>query len=293
MSPRGSGDPSVTWQRRATSYHWSACYRGGRGGGHGQDPDHQRDDSRRERGGTVCRRRAGEGTAHRLRAAGWRAAAGRRAGHRRRRRDADARARGAAWPRQLPRRRLERGLHAPAARGARPRDHAQRPDHARLWLHERAVGGGRQAAARHRDPERDRRRPYPRPALPRQRPGDHGHGRARRRQRPPSPPPRDADLRLGRRRARRDPQGLPPARPRADGSAEAERVGRHGAAQQPLPARGHDRRRDGGGHGDRPRRRRARLCPCSERGVRQDVRAARPRHHLSRQLRGRGGARPA
>src|SRR3989442_3921314 len=42
-----------------------------------------------------------------------------------------------------------------------PRDHTQRPDHARLWLHERAVGGGRQAAARHRDPERDRRRPYP------------------------------------------------------------------------------------------------------------------------------------
>ena len=106
---------------------------------------------------------------------GRRAAARGRAGHRRRRRHPDAGAHRAARPRELPRRGPQLGLHAPAARGARPGHDAQRADHARLRLHERAVGRLGQAPARHGDPQRDQGRSHPRPALPGQRPGDHGH----------------------------------------------------------------------------------------------------------------------
>jgi hypothetical protein len=42
-------------------------------------------------------------------------------------------------------------------------------------------------------------------------------------------------------------------------SPEAQHLGRQRAAQQPLRAGRHDRRRGGGGHGDRPRRRCARV----------------------------------
>ena len=195
---------------------------------------------RRQRGGAVSRRRAGRGPAHRRGAAGRGPAARRRARHRRRRRHADARAHRAARPRELPRRRLELGLHAPAARGAHPRHHAQCQDHARLRLHERAVGRRGQAAARRRDPQRDQRRPHPRPALPRQWPGDHRHRRARRRERAAPAASRDADLHLGRRRARRDPEGLPPARARGRRSPQAQRLRRHRAAQQPRRPRRDD-----------------------------------------------------
>ena len=47
------------------------------------------------------------------------------------------------------------------------------------------------------------------------------------------PHQRDADLRLGGRRARRDPQGLPRAPAGGRRSPEAQRLGRQRAAQQP------------------------------------------------------------
>ena len=103
----------------------------------------------------------------------------------------------------------------------------------------------------------------------------------------------DADLRLGGRRPRRDPQGLPPAGARGRRSPEAQSLGRHRAAQQPLRAGGDDGRRGGGGDGDRAGRRRARVRARPQRGVGQDVRPPRHRHHLSRQFRRRGSARPA
>jgi imidazolonepropionase-like amidohydrolase len=72
----------------------------------------------------------------------------------------------------------------------------------------------------------------PGPALPRQWPGDHGHGRARRRERAAPAPSRDADVHLGRRWARRDPEGLPPPRARGRRSPEAQRLGPDGQGDQ-------------------------------------------------------------
>ena len=84
---------------------------------------------------------------------------------------------------------------------------------------------------------------------PRQRPGDHGDGRARRHQ-PAAPAAlRDADLRVGRGRARRDPPRVPPPRARGRRPAEAQPLGRPRDVELSIRADPDDRRRGGGGDG--------------------------------------------
>ena len=97
------------------------------------------------------------------------------------------------------------------------------------------VGGLGQAAARHRHPQRDQRRPHPRAALPGQRSGDHGHRRPRRRatrctcptwRRRPSPGCADGpdEIRKVCRLLVREGADL----------LKLNVSGRHGTAQQPL-----------------------------------------------------------
>jgi hypothetical protein len=91
---------------------------------------------------------------------------------------------------------------------------------------------------------------------------------------------------VGGRRAGSDPTRLPHPGPGGHRPPQAQHLGRHRAAQLALSARGDDRRGGRGGDGDRPGRRCARLRARAQRGVGEDVRAARAGHHLPRQLRG-------
>ena len=114
----------------------------------------------------------------------------------------------------------------------------------------------------------------PGPALPGQWAGAHGQRRAGRREPAPPAPCRDADLRLGGRRPRRDPQGLPPAGARGPDLLKLNSRATPGRATA-LRAGGDDRRRGGGGDGDRPGRRRTGVRARTQRGVGQDVRPHR------------------
>ena len=117
----------------------------------------------------------------------------------------------------------------------------------------------------------------------------------------PAPPAalRDTDLRVGGRRAGRDPPRVPHPGARRRRSAEAESVGRPRDVQLSIGPDADDRGRGGRGHGDRAGGEAPRGGALPECRIRDDGPAPRHRGDLSRQLRRRaragragGGARP-
>ena len=184
-------------------------------------------------------------------------------------------------------------------RGADAHHGAQCADDARLRLHERVLGRVGEAAPGHRAAPGDRGGTRGRAPAPRQWPGDHGDGRARRYESDAPASLRDADVLVGRGRARRDPPGVPAARAGGRGPLEAQPLRRHRDVELSLRADPDDGRRGRGRDGGGARGELARRRALQERGVGHARLAPRHRGHLSRQLRGRarprragGGARP-
>ena len=211
---------SITWRRKKKT-RGGACARRlivAAGGGEWDDAhsDRRRDDLRRL--GPRALRGRGPGARQPHRQGGGRRLPqqhGGGPGHRRRRCHPDA------GPRQLPRasdlpqhgRGLLRDRRAPGG-GARLPHHAQREGDAGCGLHRHGQRLVREGPARHRDPQRDRRRRHPRPPHARGDAGDHGDRRPRR---PAAVPPAPRGLRGGLRRAGGDPPILPPDDPRGRG----------------------------------------------------------------------------